>query len=95
METIFKYALNMDGDCTVLRLPAQSTPLTVQMQGNTPMLWVKLDPDSPQQVLRTFRLCVTGGEVPETCTRYIGSFQAGWFVGHVFEEALLPAMVQE
>ncbi len=84
MKTIYKYALE---PTTVLRLPASAELLTVQTQAGAPVLWVLLDQEDLERRIRTVRSFPTGGLVPAEVTRrhYLGTFQTGGLVFHVFE----------
>ena len=84
MHTIYKYAL---GPTSVLQLPEDAQPLTVQCQQGEPVLWVKLDPQAPTQP-RTFVCYGTGHPLDATTgQQYLATFQlANGLVFHVFEE---------
>jgi hypothetical protein len=93
MKTVWKFSLTFDGT-TVFNKPLPYTQdvsmpegaqiLTVQMQDDTPTIWVLVNPSADPDT-RKFMLVDTGfNEVPPDAA-YIGTFQKGWFVGHVFE----------
>jgi hypothetical protein len=83
MNTIWKYPVPL-ADSFVLNMPKDATPLHVDVQRGAPCLWALVDTSAPNEE-RTFRLVGTGGDVPrDTC--YVGTFQQGPFVWHVFEE---------
>lgn len=70
-----------------LEIPSGALVLTVGMQ-TEPVLWVLVDPTQPQ-VTHRFLIVGTGhGEVPDRFM-YVGTFQMGWFVGHVFQELVV------
>ena len=84
MDTIYKYLL---GPKSVLLLPQEAQPLTVQLQHGEPMLWVKLDPQAPT-IARHFVSFATG-QALETGGRltYLATFQLdNGLVFHAFEE---------
>jgi hypothetical protein len=83
MKTIYKYPL---APHPPLELPKNAEVLTVQTQCGAPMMWVLLDPEAPT-VSREFDAYPTGGDIDPVYTKgeYIGTFQAGGEVFHVFE----------
>lgn len=86
MKRIFKFPLQIT-DIQKIRMPKDSTILTVQVQKETPCLWALVDTDKEAEE-RFIQIIGTGHPVPENVIRYIGTFQAlenNWFVGHVFE----------
>lgn len=84
MATIYKYTLQPGR--TVLDLPAEAKPLTVQMQHGQPCMWVLLDLAQPP-VRRIFDVYGTGHGMPADPGRYVATFQmeGGALVWHVFE----------
>ena len=97
MTRIFKYQLPMGVNSSIanwkerfsLDIPKGSKVLTVQAQGNVPMIWVLVDPEA-LTVKIPFLLLATGSEIPGDirCHYYIGSFQlnGGALVFHLFED---------
>ena len=89
MNTIYKYpvAIGSFG----LDLPKDAEVLTVQVQQGKPMMWV-LQNTNKSIMTRSFTVCGTGHEVEllPPSYKYIGTFQLkdGYFVGHLFEEAI-------
>ena len=85
MKRIFKFPLQVS-DLQKIRMPKDSTILTVQVQKGTPCLWALVDTEK-EMVGRSIRIVGTGHPVPKGIIRYIGTFQVleGTFVGHVFE----------
>jgi hypothetical protein len=68
-------------------MPAGAKLLTVQGQTQSGLgaLWALVDPTAPKET-RRFRVVPTGGPPEElTAERYVGTFQLGWTVWHVFE----------
>lgn len=82
-KTIWKFSIN-DYDNQVF-MPEGAKILSVQIQNGEAVLWALVDPDALKRN-RMFRVFATGENVftPEKWN-YIGTFQKGWFVGHVFE----------
>lgn len=84
MRTIWKYPVPVQ-DRTVLRVPSDFDPLTVQVQGQSLCLWAAVDSDLPLAEVEV-RVLGTGYPVPEDLggEYYVGSVQDGVFVWHVF-----------
>jgi hypothetical protein len=80
---IWKWPLKMNGHQD-LNLPAGAQLLTLQLQGGNPTLWALCDTDAPLQP-RRFAIYGTGQTLPEPVGQYLGTFQAGMLVWHVFE----------
>jgi len=89
MKTIYKYELF---PTTVVRLPQDAEILTVQVQGQTAVLWVLLDPERRREQTRTLIAYPTGGEIPDAvqARHYVGTFQTHGLVYHVFETTDIP-----
>jgi hypothetical protein len=83
MQTIWKYPVPLT-DTFTLNMPREATPLHVDTQRGDPCLWVLADTTAPNEE-RRFHLVGTGQEVPRD-TFYVGTFQQGPFVWHVWEE---------
>lgn len=81
---IYKYPV-VPGEFTT-KLPSVSTVVAVQMQGDSPQMWVVVDPESPT-VERHYRAVGTG-EHFEPGWRYVGTFQlhGGRLVFHLLEQ---------
>lgn len=85
MSTIYKYPIQPG--LTVLELPRGAQVLTVQMQGDRPFLWARLDTRQPPE-RRTFEVFGTGDGMPDDPRlMYVATFQmeGGSLVWHVFE----------
>lgn len=84
MYTTWKYPLKVQAQQTI-SIPRNSTMLTVQVQGDTPCLWVQVDTDEPSDdvIIRTFG---TGHEMPNDPGEYVSTYQelGGSLVWHVF-----------
>lgn len=89
MATIWKFTLDgglkSDGSM-ILEMPAGAEVLAVQVQGETPCLWAKVDPNLAKEA-RKFFIVGTGKAFPEGADEYIGTFQMrdGALVWHLFE----------
>lgn len=84
MKVIWKYELNPVKGPQSIRMPCDSTILDVQMQDGIPVFWALVDPDSPDEE-RKFLLVYTGWAIPGYPV-YIGTFQDGPIVYHLFEQ---------
>lgn len=88
MLTIWKYEVPPE-DYFELSLPLGAKPLTVQIQGTKPEMWILLDKDETIYVNRQFRVAGTGDLISEPidALRYIGTFQlyGGSLIFHVLE----------
>lgn len=85
-KTIWKFAIP-DSTVVTLTMPQDATPLSVQMQCGSPVLWALVDPEAPK-VERTFHVVGTGWDFDPTGTSYVGTFQVqeGLLVFHLFEQ---------
>lgn len=82
MITIHKYRLPVSR--VQLNMPRVLQFLDVQIQDGVPTMWALVNTEAPVET-KTFLIFPTGVALPNNCV-YIGTYQAGWFVGHVFEE---------
>lgn len=69
-----------------ITMPVGSKLLTAQMQGDTPTVWALVDPEKPAAP-RRLAIIGTGQDVRDDVAvdRYVGTYQAGPYVFHVFE----------
>lgn len=79
---IYKYPIETTGEQEVM-MPSHAHILFVQVQGNTPCLWARVDPDA-QLVVRRILVFGTGHPI-EGHPDYIGTYQLGSLVFHVYE----------
>ena len=84
MKTIWKYQLDPTEKHQEFRMPRDSNILDVQLQGGIPVFWATVDTDTPMEE-RQFLLVDTGEKVSGYPV-YIGTFQIGHTVYHLFEE---------
>ncbi len=81
---ILKYTIQIV-DRPTLTLPASAKILSVQMQNGVPCVWALVDPGTPEHT-RVLELYVTGEEISQARgLAFIGTFQDGPYVGHLFE----------
>jgi hypothetical protein len=84
---VYKYKLERDRYTDVLA-PVDAEPIYVNIQGNEPMLWMRLPDKNAPEVRRRFVVIMTGEEY-EGNLKHVGSFQVvlvqAYFLGHVFE----------
>ncbi len=68
----------------VILMPRGAEILDLQMQRGVPCLWAKVLESEPM-IERTFLTIGTGRVVPNWGVGYIGTYQSGEYVWHVFE----------
>jgi len=83
METIWKIELKIT-DSQVIKAPAGSQYLDVQIQNGKPCLWLKVDPEFADTEYRIFTYG-TGHKISEKTGVYIGTYQTENCVFHVFD----------
>jgi len=85
VKTVWKFPLQATG-VQKIRMPRDSTILTIQVQDRFICLWALIETDK-ELVDRFFIIAMTGKPLPDKIERYIGTFQIPQqkFVGHVFE----------
>lgn len=84
MITVHKFGLDMVPEQQI-PLPKYAQILSVADQRGQGHIWVMLDPDLPREP-RTILIYGTGQEVdPGKIGAFIGTYQSGVFVYHVFE----------
>lgn len=87
MQTVWKFPLSTDSATTV-PMPKGAEILTLQMQGGSPCIWAKVDPNAEIE-RRAFRIFGTGHGLPPMKLDYVGTFQVNDggspLVFHVFE----------
>jgi hypothetical protein len=89
MYKIFKYAIGIV-DNVEIAMPKYSQIVSFQAQGDTPCIWVMVNPDEEKTVIKHFALHGTGHEITNSnCKHYIGTCQThgGRMVWHLFEIA--------
>lgn len=86
-KTIYKFEIETL-DKFHLTMPKEAEILCVQMQGQKPCIWAKVDPENNSEN-RTFKVYGTGHPIYEPVGRevYIGTYQlmGGSLVFHLFE----------
>lgn len=83
MRRIYKYPVQVTDEFEVL-MPVGAMPLSVQMQRGQPCVWALVH-EGAQDIYHTFCVVGTGNPVPENAGSYIGTWQDGPFVWHLFE----------
>jgi hypothetical protein len=82
---IWKYTLN--GMVNDIQMPMDAEILTVQLQDGqmfNACIWAKVNPENELEK-RQFVVIGTGHSFDDTNHKYIGTYQEGFFVWHVFE----------
>lgn len=82
-KQIWKYKL--DGVISKIEMPLDAKVLTIQTQNEVPHIWVLVNPENEVET-RSFRIVGTGHPFDDTDKKYIGTFQDGPFVWHLFED---------
>lgn len=82
-RVIWKYPVPFPAGAILM--PIGSRLLALQLQDETPMLWVEVDAKQPEEELRRFRVIGTGHTFDPFGT-YVGTYQQPPFVWHVYEE---------
>ncbi len=82
-NTVYKYEFPIE-DSFELLLPHRPIYLMVGLQGNTPCMWCKVNPDVPK---KKYQFHVTGtGHPVNAHWEHVGSFQQTPFVWHLWRE---------
>ncbi len=87
MKTVHKFPFY---NTPFIHMPEGAKALTVQLQDGLPVIWAEVETDRPK-VPRRFLLVGTGHAMTDEPTAYVGTFQDGGFVGHIFEVLPAPA----
>lgn len=82
IKQIWKYKL--DGLISQIQIPIEAKVLTVQTQNEQPHIWALVNPNNEMET-RKFTVIGTGHPFDDTNMKYIGTFQDGPFVWHLFE----------
>ncbi|MBU0846654.1 hypothetical protein KKH23_05640 [Patescibacteria group bacterium] len=82
MKTIWKYTIPLEGRFSI-GMPVDAEILCLQIQHGEPRIWALVDPDAEIEE-REFVLYGTGHPIERTGS-YVGTYQTGSFVFHVFE----------
>lgn len=83
MRTIWKFPLSVS-DKQVIAMPKGANILTVQSQNGVGCIWAEVSPRADIK-RRTFLTVGTGHDVPRDARKYVGTYQSGPFVWHVYE----------
>jgi hypothetical protein len=83
IKTIWKFPLAVT-QTQGISMPRHAEILCVQAQGVGACIWARVDPTFDKEQ-RQIVIHGTGHEFEEYPNRYIGTFQSGAFVWHVFE----------
>lgn len=83
MRRIYKYPIE-HGVCTI-ELPFRARVVHVGHQNGDPMIWAEVDPENVALPDRRCFVHVGTGRDVQQGDEYVGSYQEGAFVWHVFE----------
>ena len=93
-RVVWKFPLVVD-DVQIIEMPANAEILCVQMQGDVPCLWARVESSRPTEP-RKILIAGTGHEREDLwgLAHYIGTFQVygGKLVFHVFEDVIYGAV---
>ena len=81
MRVIWKYDISRE----IIRVPIWSKVLCVQLQDGEPQIWMLVDTEEKVFERRRFIVIGTGQSFNSKDMNYIGTYQQGIFVWHVFE----------
>lgn len=85
MGVIYKYPLALI-DNQSIKLPVNSKILYVKLQNDIPHIWVLQDKDPEFMSSNDFYMYFTGHDIKEQNTAYVGSFQIGIHIYHLFHK---------
>lgn len=85
-HAVWKFAVPLlhKPDRPVIEMPNSARILTLQTQLGHPHIWAEVDTDAPL-VRRRFQIVGTGHALPERPRAYVGTWQSGEFVFHLYE----------
>ena len=84
-KQIWKYSLE-----NIIEMPKGAEILTIDIQNGqmfNAQMWVKVDTENEMEK-RIFEVIGTGQNFDDTNRKYVGTYQEGPFVWHVFEKDL-------
>jgi hypothetical protein len=86
--TIWKWPLlgnpEIATDHPTIDMPYGANVLCIQTQNGVPCVWAEVDSTEPTEI-RRFVIVGTGQPIPDDADRYVGTWQSGPFVFHLFE----------
>lgn len=82
IRVIWKFPLEIKDEIAI-EMPAYSVPVAVGVQDGKPMVWCMVEPEA-ERVMEVFYIHGTGHDFNTLDRVYVGTFQLGAFVGHVF-----------
>jgi hypothetical protein len=86
MKKIFKYSFGTSSNLQTITMPEGAEILSVQIQRGAVCVWVVVPNVEKALVERHFAIFGTGQPInPDLKLCYVGTFQEGDFVWHVFE----------
>lgn len=83
MKTIWKFPL-AEKHSQEIEMPQGAQIMCVQMQAGTVCIWAMVHPNAEKEC-RTIEIYGSGHEIGDQRRVYLGTFQSGPFVFHVFE----------
>lgn len=83
MKIIYKFKLRAVGQQEI-EMSKNAEILCLETQFGEPCIWTLVETDDEQEI-KSFFIVGTGEPMPENPSKYIGTYQKGEFVFHVFE----------
>ena len=83
MQTIYKYKIEPDNECTT-QVPLGAKPLCVQQQGRGTCIWCEVDSEEKYRVPMQIEVIPTGGSIPAPDFTYLGTIQYPPIVAHIY-----------
>ena len=92
---IWKYSIATPINEFSIEMPKDSKVLTLQLQNGIPQMWVLVNVKNIEQkcVLKKFCMYGTGIKFKNNTLTYIGTYQLGSYVFHLFEEVSIGAKI--
>lgn len=89
LNEIWKYEIGAIPGCFTVQIPKSADVLTVQMQGNIPVMWCRVNPRAHREV-RAFFVVGTGIGFDAERLTYVQTWQDSRrsLVWHLFEDKL-------
>ncbi len=84
MDKIYKYSLSLTAGAQSIALPQDAEIVHFDMQGDTPCIWVRIDPFATVQQTRQFWIMGTGSYIKDNL-KYIGTVMYSTLVWHLYE----------
>ena len=84
MKTIYKYPFEIQPSFTS-EIPQDHLIVLVELQQNTPCIWMEVDKNKEWDEVKTFYIFGTGHDIPDDKV-HVASFQMPPFVWHLYKD---------